>query len=262
MKSPNFSSNDKAPLIKIQKPTMIQNVKTKMNYVQLVILVISTLLLSLLIDVSLDNFLLLGISQLIQIRKQKEDEAKRARPQAKKCHIFAVVCKIRKKVDETKDHYMNLLPNVDTITGYGMAILCILAGTLMFFYFLFILTKIWSIWSSSRNMLDVILDYKTYVGLILTIAFNFGIIAVLFVFNQNSQKTYENVNLNLLDAEQNYLRLTANVKSDSNYSNIMRSMTQIRMYFFLNNVRLVTAMVSLFLLSGFTAAYLIINICF
>lgn len=245
-----------------QEPSMLQNVKTKMNYVQLIILIISTLLLTLLIDVAIDNFLLLGISQLIQIKKKKEEDAKRARPQAKKCHIFAVICKIRKKVDQTKDHYMNLLPNVDTITGYGMAILCILAGTLMLFYFLFILTKIWNLWSSSRNMLDVILDYKTYVVLVLTIVFNFGIIAVLFVFNENSQKTYENVNINLLDVERNYLRLTANVKYDTNYSNVMRSMTQIRMYFFLNNVRLMTAMVSLFLLSGFTSAYLIINICF
>ena len=74
-----------------------------------------------------------------------------------------------KKIEQTKDYYLNLLPSVDTITGYGTAILFILAGVLMLFYFMFILTRMWSLWSSTRNMLDVILDYKTYMILLLTI---------------------------------------------------------------------------------------------
>ena len=248
----------------IQKPTMLQKVKTNMNHAQLVILVLSTLFLTLLMDVAIDNFLLLGVSQLIQIKKQKEDDLTRVKSQNRNCKMFAVACRIRKKLDQTKDYYLNLLPSVDTITGYGTAILFILAGVLMLFYFMFILTRMWNLWSSTRNLLDVILDYKTYMILLLTIVLNFGLIALIFVFYESSQKVYEKVNINLMDVEKDYLRSRPSIlneQDEENYSNLMRSMTRIRMYFFLNNARLAASMISLFLLSLFTAAYLIINIC-
>ena len=245
-----------------EKQFTVKKEKTKAKYTQLVILIIITLFITQIIDCAIDSFIFVGISQLIQLKKVKAEELLRKKT-VKKCRIFDISCKISRKIKTTFkiDYYLNFLPNIDSITGYGLGILCILIGVFMFIYFLFIFTKLWNMWCVKKSMLDVILGYKSYFLLFLTIVFNFAIMAMIFVFNQNSQKTYENVNLKLLNFERDYVRHTKIIQNDPDYTNIVQSITRIRMYFYINNIRIMICMASLLFLSSLTATYLMISIC-
>ena len=148
----------------------MKSFKSKMSHVQLAILIAMTLCLTQIIDCGIDSFLFLGISHIAKLRKLKAEEVLKKRP-VKKCRSFFLICRIRNKIQKTKDHYLgylNFLPSMDTITGYGMGIICILIGVLMLIYFVFILTKMWCLWSTKRSLLDVILNYKMYFLLFLT----------------------------------------------------------------------------------------------
>ena len=229
-----------------------------MKYAQLLVLIVSTCILTQIVDCVFDEFFLLGISQLIQINKLKEEQLAN-KPVPKKHHFFS---RIRNTFHAAKEHYLDLLPNIDNITGYGTAILCILAGIVMIIYFVSLLIKLWTLWLDKRSLVDIIINYKSYIYLLLTVLINFGIITLIFTFNENAQNTYEKVNLSLNDFEKNYVALTRNLKNDPNYSGILQSMTRIRMYFYINYIRVMCAILSLFFLCFLTFFYLITSICF
>ena len=230
-----------------------------MSFTKILILAVLSISITQIINSFLDEFLLLGISRLSQAPPPKQP----AKPTSLNPLSF-----VRTKLNSAKENMLSFVPDMSSLTAYGVSILYVLFGFLMCAYFISIFVKIWDLWlSRNGSLLGILFNYRSYVFLFVRIVFNLFILGVLLILSEKYESNFTTVNKNLNLFKLNYFNLThaknanPSLKTESSYSNLNRSILALKLYFYINNyISLTCSIANIALLSLLTFVYLLVNI--
>lgn len=230
---------------------------------QLPILILITFLVAQILNFVNDQFVLFGISKIIQtFSEQFEDEKQKQTEDGEKYKnsIF------RKKIkDFFSSGFLKIFPNFSNFGTYSLALFNIFIGILMIIYFLVLLIKIWRFWSmQSYGCFSTIFNsQETYIYFGLAIVINF-LLVVYFYFLNGRIKAEKNYQLKMYNQfRYDFTKLfnhTKPAEKENTIFNINHSIGRLRTFLIIDDYNYLFSIFCLILLNFFSILFVLVSV--